>query len=370
MNTNTAEYSQKPNEAQKLVRPKYLDGSPFRKADAQYQKIDKSIEIVTVPKPADATVNQRNVGIVLDEESIQGILAKSYETVTITEINSHDDLDRLVARHPDLVFSGVKYFDFGGKVLWLNDYLDLFGIPYIASNKEALVRESDKSRAKEIVQLAGITTAQFFTTSLGEHKTEESIPISFPLFVKPVTGGDSRGVDANSVVSDLTGFLAKVAEIQRLQQSSSLVETYLSGKEYSVGIFEDIETGLLKAMPIEIIVEENQNGDRILDFETKKNDTEKVVAVSDPAVHKQLSELAKAAFKALGGKSIGRIDIMMSHSGVPHFVEANLMPGLRKGYFYRACELNLNLSYEQMILKIADNGLSDRPSKLRLNATY
>jgi D-alanine-D-alanine ligase-like ATP-grasp enzyme len=64
-----------------------------------------------------------------------------------------------------------------------------------------------------------------------------------------------------------------------------------------------------------------------------------------------------AAFRALGGKSLGRIDIMINHENVPHFIEANLMPGLRKGYFYRGCVLNLGMTYEEMILAIADNGL-------------
>ncbi len=111
-------------------------------------------------------------------------------------------------------------------------------------------------------------------------------------------------------------------------------------------------------MPIEIIAEKIGNGQRILDFDIKSNDLEKVVAVTDIGIHKQLCDLAKAAFKALGGKSLGRIDFKMDHNRVPHFMEANLMPGLRKGYFYRACSLNLNMTYEQMILKIADNGLS------------
>lgn len=343
--------------AQKHVEPLYPVYLPLKTADIPSRKIEKTIEIITVPKPADATKNQKNVGIVLDEERIQEILAKHYETVTITEINSHGDLEKLATRNPDLVFSGVKYFEFFGKTLWLNDYLDICGIPYIASGKIALDRESDKGRAKAIMQQAGITTARFFTTSPGEHPTEDSIPVSFPLFIKPVTGGDSRGVDANSVVTDLKGFLAKVAEIQNLQKSRSLVETYLAGEEYSVGIFEDIATGILTAMPIQIIVEENRNGNRILDFDIKRNDAERVIAVTDPAVHMQLSDLAKAAFKALNGKSFGRIDIMMSEGGVPHFIEANLMPGLRKGYFYRGCSLNLDMSYEQMILKIAANGL-------------
>ena len=89
-----------------------------------------------------------------------------------------------------------------------------------------------------------------------------------------------------------------------------MVETYLAGKEYSVGIFD------------------------------------------------KLSKLAKDSFKALGGKSLGRIDIKMDHFGIPHFIEANLMPGLRTGYFYRSCVLNLDMSYEDMIFSIANTGLS------------
>lgn len=345
---------------QKSVEPIYMGDLPFRRTDYFCSKINKTIEIITVPKNADPMKNQLNVGILLDEKIIRDILSKYYQNVIITEINTQSDLNRLAVRNPDLVFSGVKYFDFLGKVLWLNDYLDVFDIPYIASDRKALDSESDKSRAKEIMQKAGIATAHFFTTRPGEHPTEQSIPIAFPLFLKPVTGGDSRGVDANSVVSDFPGFLAKVGEIQDRQKSDSMVEAYLSGKEYSVGIFEDIVTGILTAMPIEIIVEKNRNGNRILDFDTKKNDTEKVIAVNDRGLHKQLSDMAKAAFQALDGKSFGRIDIMMNHDNVPHFIEANLMPGLRKGYFYRACLLNSNMSYERMIRKIADNGLLNR----------
>lgn len=322
------------------------------------KKINRTIEIITVPKLADATICQKNVAIKIDEDIILEILSSHYQNVTITEIRTQKDLEKLAARKPDLVFSGVKYFDFDGKELWLNDYLDLHNIAYMASSKEALDGEFDKSRAKKIVQNVGISTAHFFTTGPDEHPTEESIPIAYPLFVKPISGGDSRGVDANSVVNDFAGFKEKVAEIHNTQQSRCLVETFLSGREYSVGILESSSDGDLIAMPIEIVAKKNKNGHRILDYDIKRNDSEKVIAVSDKKIHKQLSDLGKVAFKALNGKSIGRIDVKMNHNRVPHFIEANLMPGLRKGYFYRACSLNQNMSYEQMILKIADNGLS------------
>ena len=323
-------------------------------------KIDKTIEIVIVPKLADITANQKNVGIVLDEKLILKILSKRYRNVSITEINTENDLKKLALRKPDLVFSGVKYFYFDGGIIWLNDYLELYDISYIASNREALHNEHDKSIAKKIMQKANIKTADFFTTEPGEHLTEMSIPIAFPLFIKPLTGGDSRGVDKNSIVYDFLSFQAKVLDIKRKHNLRSLVETYLSGKEYSVSILQDHSNGNLKAMPIEIVVKKNINGHRILDYDIKENDHEKVIEVSDSKIFNQLSDLSKNAFTALDGKSLGRIDIKMDHRGVPHFIEANLMPGLRKGYFYRSCLLNLNMSYEQMILTVADNGLSSQ----------
>ena len=331
---------------------------PLKKKNIIPIKVNKKIEIVVVPNLGEPNSHQDNVGIILEEKKIQRILSKRYRHVLIAEINSMDDLEQLVKRKPDLVFSGVKYFYFNNKKIWLNDYLEIFSIPYIASSKAALDNESDKNRAKNIVQQNKIRTADFFITNPGEHIKESSIPIKFPLFIKPITGGDSRGIDKNSLVFNFEEFTAKVLDIKLKLNTSSLVETYLAGKEYSVGIFEDSVDGSLRAMPIEIIVKKNIDGYCILDFDVKKNDEEEVVLVSDNEIFKKLSDIAKNSFIALGGKSLGRIDIKMDHLGEPHFVEANLMPGLRKGYFYRSCVLNLDMSYDDMIFSIANTGLS------------
>ena len=330
----------------------------FPKNNIFSKLIKRSIEIVTVPKPEDLNTNQANVGIILDEKLIFKILSEHYTEVLITEIKTKKDLTKLAARKPDLVFSGVKYFHFNNKKIWLNDYLELNDILYIGSNKSSLLKESNKSRAKKIMHKLKITTAKFFTTEPGEHKNEKSMPIKFPLFVKPITGGDSRGIDKNSIVYNYPSFKKKVLEIKENQHLRCLVEKYLSGKEYSVGIFKDNQSGLIEVMPIEIIVKKNINGHHILDFDIKKNDKEKVTAVLDLKIFTELSILAKQSFTALKGKSFGRIDFKMDHLNNPHFIEANLMPGIRKGYFYRSCFLNLNINYEEMILKITANGLN------------
>ena len=330
---------------------------PFKKNIFQI-KINKSIEIVIVHNPGEKNFHQDNVGIILEENKILKILSKRYTDVLITKINNKKDLDRLLKRKPDLVFSGVKYFNFNNEKVWLNDCLEAYDIPYIASSRTALDNESDKNLAKKLILKAKIKTADFFVTSPEEHECVSTIPIAFPVFIKPVKGGDSRGIDSNSVAYNFLSFKKKVLEIKTKHNLASLVETYLPGKEYSVGIFQDSIKGTLRTMPIEIVIKKNINGHCILDFDVKKDDEEKVIAVTDIKIFKKLSKLAKEAFKALGGKSLGRIDIKMNDKGVPHFMEANLMPGLRKGYFYRSCLLNLDMNYDDMILNIVNTGLS------------
>jgi|MEHZ01.5.fsa_nt_MEHZ011412902.1_1 D-alanine-D-alanine ligase len=320
------------------------------------------IEILTFHR-IDDDFYDKNIGISLDVNLIYTILIKQFKNVSITKIRNKSDLNKLAKRKPNLVFSGIKYFDFSHKKIWLNEFLDQHGISYISSKKSAYDNEKDKSFAKKIMQKNKIETSQFFIAKPGQYKTESSLPLDYPLFVKPLDGGDSIGIDKNSIVYNFKQFQEKVLEINLNQKSVSIVENYLSGKEYSVGIFEHKLSNSLLAMPIEIIVKSDKKGHRILDYHTKQNDTEKVTAVTNPIIHKQLCDLAKKAFKVLKGSLIGRIDIKMNDHNIPHFIEANLMPGLKKGYFYRSCAINLKINYEQMILKIASNALSSSNNK-------
>jgi D-alanine-D-alanine ligase len=152
-------------------------------------KVDKFIEIVVISNPGKKNSHQDNVGIIIEENKILKILSKRYKNVSITKIKTKKDLEDLVKRKPDLVFSGVKYFNFNKKKLWLNDYLEIYGIPYIASSKAALDNESDKNKAKKLIIKAKVKTANFFITTPEEHQSALTIPISFPLFIKPVKGG-------------------------------------------------------------------------------------------------------------------------------------------------------------------------------------
>ena len=139
-------------------------------------------------------------------------------------------------------------------------------------------------------------------------------------------------------------FLVEIISPDNLIIESEATEVTIPSYEGQMGILKDHIPLITFLRPGLIVI--------------KKNDTEIVLPVKDSKIFNDLSKLAKDAFKALGGKSLGRIDIKMNHLGVPHFIEANLMPGLQKGYFYRSCVLNLNMNYDDMILSITNTGLT------------
>ena len=315
------------------------------------------IEIVIVP----AVHASKNVAITIDPAVIQGILQQRFSQVDITTITHQSDLDALAKRKPDLVFSGVKYFHFDDQILWLNEFLDQHHISYIGSAKKALDREYDKTIAKELVQRAGLTTARYTTAHPSEPLANLPKGMHFPVFIKPSNCGDSIGIDDASLAHHPSSMQLKIQQLFDAFNCDVLVEQYLPGNEYSIGIIEHESTKALTAMPIEIRAQKNTHGHRILDFQTKQNDKEEVLPVLNQVIHKKLSDLGKSVFQVLGGSSFGRIDVRMCASGVPHFIEANLMPGLKKGYFYRACALNLGMSYEQMIIGLAENRITSPP---------
>lgn len=321
---------------------------PFR--TPSFEKFGR-IEIVVVSTKQPS----KNVAINFDPEVIRCILLQRFARVEVTIIKTLKDLDDLAERQPDLVFSGVKYFNFDNQTLWLNEFLDQNQIPYIGSEKKALDREFNKTAAKKLTYNAGLKTALYASVPRGELLSHLPANMQFPVFIKPACGGDSIGIDAASLAHNALDMESKIQQLSASLNCEVLVEQYLSGKEYSVGIIENDSTKILTAMPIEIRTSKNKQGHRILDFQTKQNDAEEVLAVSNRQIHGALSDLAKSVFRVLGGSAFGRIDIRMCASGIPHFMEANLMPGLKKGYFYRACALNLGMSYDQMIIGLAEN---------------
>jgi len=295
-------------------------------------------------------------------ELIHAALKKQYADVGITTVDSIRDLDALAASQPDLVFIGMKRLPAPDSAddIWLSEYFAARNIAYTGSPHLAVELELNKQRAKTVIRRAGLPTAPFFTTLPGEYIDAESLPLEFPLFIKPIKAGGGEGIASDSVVHSHKDFKQKVADIYTNFHSASLVEQYLTGREFSVAILGNIEDNQL-IMPIEIITEVNSSGDRILSHQVKIADSELILPVTDILLRKTLVTLARSMFLALGARELGRIDIRMDASGEGQFLEANLVPGMSDtagGYLWQAYRHSQGMSHESMILRIAEIGLN------------
>jgi D-alanine-D-alanine ligase len=307
------------------------------------------IEIVRSGTPALSSLGEKSATM------IQALLQSHYAHVGITLVSSVDDLALLVAKRPDLVILGVKHIPTPLGELWVSGYLEAHDINYTGSQAAGIALDYDKPHAKRVIAAAGLATARSCSARPGQY-TAATLPLSYPLFIKPPKTGGGKGIGADSVVRDWAGYELKVQQISDQFHTESLVESYLPGREFSVALLGQTDSPTIVAMPIELIAGANASGDRILSEAVKAADSERVMAVDDVVLNGQLSKFAKAAFRALGGRDYGRIDIRLDEQGAPQFLEANLIPGIAKNdftsYFVAACELNKAMSYDTIILDL------------------
>jgi D-alanine-D-alanine ligase len=243
--------------------------------------------------------------------------------------------------------------------IWLTTFFDEQGIEYTGSNQMAHLLERNKPLAKQRVLDNGLKTAQYCVIKQDQTPIRDEIKLSYPLFVKPANRGGGLGIDSNSLVNNFEQLVSKTSSITKID-SDSLVEEYLSGREFSVAILKKESSEEYSIMPIELIAPLDINETRILSSKVKSSDTEQAIEITDQIVKNKITSLALDVFLALGARDYGRIDIRLDKYGEPHFLEANLIPSLIDGYgsFPKACLLNLNLEYEEMILRIVRLGLA------------
>lgn len=299
--------------------------------------------------------------------AIFALLTQHYENVGITIIDKISDLEKLVIAKPDLAFMGMKFLPkhpakgrHDPDKIWISAYLDAHNIRYTGSDRQANELEENKHLAKQCALNAGLATSQFFIANQNVTITNRDIIINFPLFVKPTDLGAGQGVDEGSVVTNIAELRLKIKSITSRFHTDSLVESYLPGREFSVAILKDEFSDKLSVMPIEIIVDKNEQGDRIRGSKVKAADTESITLIKDLFDKTAVCKLALAIYYALGARDYGRIDIRMDKNGIPQFLEANLTPSLidNWGSFPKACAMNAGMDYATILLRIVRLGLA------------
>lgn len=211
--------------------------------------------------------------------------------------------------------------------------LDMLQIPYTGSDPVALALCLDKGLAKRVVELAGVTTPR----GILMRRADERLPddLVYPLLAKPVAEGSSKGVLGKSVVDDEQQLRALVDQIVRRFDQPALVETYLPGREFTVGVLAAGEQ--LRVLPAMEIVFTDSSVEHPVYSYGHKTETETgvrfdVPAQVDDALAREIAECTSAAFRALGCRDVARIDLRLDAQGRVHFIECNPLPGLSPGF--------------------------------------
>ena len=195
-----------------------------------------NIEIITTPNEE---LKESGFGSIKSCDNVLESIIKTGHNIILNVCTTEEDLESVVKRKPDLVILAVKYLSLeNSNNIWLSEYFDKHDINFTASTVEVLKYDSDKVLAKQYLKNKGIKTADYFTAIPNQFKSAKELPISFPLFLKPIDAANGNGIDDLSYVTNFTEFQNKVSSLYDLFKLPILVEEYLDGKEFTVSVIE------------------------------------------------------------------------------------------------------------------------------------
>ena len=206
----------------------------------------------------------------------------------------------------------------------------MYQIPYTFSDPLVLALSLHKDMTKTLVRQAGVPTPAFALVRRIEDL--ESVDLPFPLFAKPVAEGTSKGITADSKILCREGLKKSCAALLEQFRQPVLVETYLSGREFTVGI-----TGTGDEAKVVGTLEVTLTSEAKDDFYSYHNKQRYETCMRYVLVRpdgdeevRQSEAIALRAYRHLGCRDAGRVDIRSDASGRPNFMEVNPLPGLNE----------------------------------------
>jgi len=225
----------------------------------------------------------------------------------------------------DLVFNIAEGVHGVGREAQVPALLDAFQIPYTFSDPMVLGLCLHKGMAKRVVRDAGVSTPDF---ALVEREGDAvGVQLAYPVFAKPVAEGTGKGISGASRAGSPAELERLCRELLRRFRQPVIVESYLPGRELTVGILgTGPEARVIGALEITLGGEAEPGA---YTYRNKKLYAKRVsYRLVEDGVALRAHALALAAWRALGCRDGGRVDIRCDAAGEPHFLEVNPLAGL------------------------------------------
>jgi len=258
----------------------------------------------------------------------------------------------------DLVLNISEGFQGRNRESQVPAILDLYNIPFVGADALTLGVTLDKVVAKKCFIADGIPTARYFKATL-EDDLSVLNTIGFPLFVKTLHEGTSKGITENSRVENLGQLKTQVEHICRNYNQPALVEEFIKGTEFTVAV---IGNNTPEPMPVVqyAIAGKTQLGN---EFYSYRHVAEKLVehicpAPIDEKLERRLQDLAVRVYKSVDCRDFGRVDFRVDQAGNPYVLEINPLPNLNPDDVFVLFGKAKGMSYNQIINKIIDEALA------------
>jgi D-alanine-D-alanine ligase len=270
---------------------------------------------------------------------------------------------RLARARVDLLFNMAEGATGPNREAHVPAIAEFLGVPYTASDPLTLTLALHKGRAKEVFAARGIPTAPYVLV-----ETEQDLPrldrLTYPVFLKPVWEGSSKGIAETNYVADAAAARRRAREILTTYRQPVLAEQFLPGDEFTVAVlgngaearalpiirfrFETLPDGALPIMGYE--------AKWVWDDRSTPMDVLECPARVPTPVAVQIADTALAAARALGCRDWARVDIRLDANGVPNVVEVNPLPGIIPNPADHSCfpcaARAAGISYDQLIQKV------------------
>ena len=227
----------------------------------------------------------------------------------------------------DLVFNIAEgQYGFGRESL-VPALLEAYQIPYTFSDPFVLALALQKAACKRVVRDLGIPTPAFAVVE--EVADVARVDLPYPLFAKPLAEGTSKGISAHSRIADRHALGLRCAELLERFHQPVLVETYLPGREVTVGI---VGTGahahVVGVMEV-LLGAEAEAG--VYSLENKERYEELVsyrLVPPSERLGRDATEMALAVWRGLGCRDAGRVDVREDADNRASFIEVNPLAGM------------------------------------------
>jgi D-alanine-D-alanine ligase len=285
-----------------------------------------------------------------------------YYDVEVIEA-SPEALLKLYKSNYDFIFNFSEGVDGSNREMYFPAVLELLKIPFTGSDALTMGITFNKSFTKKVLSYHNISTPRFFTAENKIMINTNDAGFDFPWIVKPVHEGSSMGISRNNIIYNFKSAKKKIDEIIQLYKQPALVEEFICGREFSVGV---LGNSVLEILPIIEIRKSDDSEEEFWVWDKSEASQNFFECPALPTkLEKKIKEIVVKSYRILRCQDWARIDCRSDKEGNIYVIEVNGISGLSEKSVLPFAAKKAGISFEELMNKILDYAIKRYASQKR-----